>query len=167
MSCSQGEVLICIHQFSLVVFYRKGEGEILFIYLFLFSMCAHHVPKVFPNTFLKMFPIAPWFYSIRFAQSSIPMYINWKGGLWARKYICFYFTIEVQRGAPIGECPTILKRLMISRWLWVFKIIIIIMKAPLNYFIWITIGMKYPKQVSILLSWFELNLMDLRSRCTI
>ncbi len=119
ISCSQGEGLICIHQFSLVVFYCKKEGEILFY--FLFSMCAHHVPKVFLNIFLKMFPIAPWFYSIWFAQSLIPMYINWKGGLWAKEYIYFYFAIEVQRGAPIGECPVILKQLMISRWLWVFN----------------------------------------------
>jgi hypothetical protein len=144
---------------------QKGRRD--FCFFFLFSMCAHHVPKVFLNTFLKMFPIAPWFYSIWFAQSSISMYINWKGGLWAKEYIYFYFAIEVQRGAPIRECP-----LFWNNWWSIddygsLKIKNKIMRAPMNYFIWITIGMKYPKQVSILLSWFELNLMDLRSRCTI
>jgi hypothetical protein len=34
---------------------------------------------VFPNAFLKMFPIAPVFYIIRFVQISTPMYVNWKG----------------------------------------------------------------------------------------
>ncbi len=34
-----------------------------------------------------MFPIAPWFYPILFAQSSTPMYINWKGGLWGNTFV--------------------------------------------------------------------------------
>jgi len=142
---------------------QQGKGRMFFF--FLFSMCAHHVPKVFSNTFRKMFPIAPWFYSIWFAQSSIPMYINWKGGLWAREYICFYFAIGVQRGAPIGECPIVLKKLMMSRWLCVFQ------KKQKNYvsaheLLYMNHN-RYPKLVSILPSWFELNLMNLRSRCTI
>jgi hypothetical protein len=41
-----------------------------------FLSCSHQVPKVLPNSFPKMFPIAP-----RFAQSSTPMYINQKGQL--------------------------------------------------------------------------------------
>jgi len=36
-----------------------------------FSSCFRRVLK-FPNTFLKMFPIAPGFYPIWFAQSSTP-----------------------------------------------------------------------------------------------
>jgi len=51
-------------------------------------MCSQHfsikfskgsqVLKVFPNEFVKMFPIAPQLYPLWFAQSSILMYINWK-----------------------------------------------------------------------------------------
>jgi hypothetical protein len=40
----------------------------------LFPMCSQHVPKLFSNVFLKMFPIAPRFYPIWFAQSSTPLY---------------------------------------------------------------------------------------------
>ncbi len=71
-------------------------------------MCSHHVPK-FPNAFPKMFPIAHGFYPMWFAQSSTPMYINYKGKIqgctfakfnshvyklqrWnSRVHICFYF----------------------------------------------------------------------------
>jgi hypothetical protein len=55
----------------------------------LFPMCSQcvlikfsngsQVLKVFPNAFLKMFPIAPGFYIIWFVQISTPMYVNWKG----------------------------------------------------------------------------------------
>jgi hypothetical protein len=44
-----------------------------------FSMCFHHVPMEVPQVpkvFLKLFPIAPPFYPIWFAQSSTLMYIN-------------------------------------------------------------------------------------------
>jgi hypothetical protein len=37
--------------------------------------CLQRVLK-FPNVLPKMFPIAPRFYPIWFAQSSTPMYIN-------------------------------------------------------------------------------------------
>jgi hypothetical protein len=42
----------------------------------LFPMCSHHVPKMFPSTFPKMFPIALGFYAIWFAQSLALLYIN-------------------------------------------------------------------------------------------
>jgi len=41
-------------------------------------ICSHHVPKVFPNMFFKMFPTAPWFYPVWFAQSCL--LINCIGG---------------------------------------------------------------------------------------
>jgi hypothetical protein len=55
-------------------FFLTGWGERdFFVFCFLlFSMCSHHVPKVFPNTFPKIFPIALGFYPIWFAQSSLP-----------------------------------------------------------------------------------------------
>jgi hypothetical protein len=81
------------------------------------------VPIMFPNTFLKMFPTAPWFYSMWFVESSTLMYIYWKRGLWVREYTCFYFAIGVQRGALIGELPTIPKQLMMGRWIWVFQVL--------------------------------------------
>jgi len=40
------------------------------------SMCSHRVPKLFPNVFPRMFPIAPGFYALWYAESSIPMDIN-------------------------------------------------------------------------------------------
>jgi hypothetical protein len=42
-------------------FKRGGKGHFFFP---LFLMSSHHVPMGFPNTFTKMFPIAPWFYPI-------------------------------------------------------------------------------------------------------
>jgi hypothetical protein len=42
---------------------------------FVVLCCSHGVPEV-PNLFPKMFPIAPQFYLIWFAQSSTLMYIN-------------------------------------------------------------------------------------------
>jgi hypothetical protein len=48
----------------------QGEGD------FYFFPCSHQVLKMFSNVFPKMFPIAPGFYPIQFAQSSTPMYIN-------------------------------------------------------------------------------------------
>jgi hypothetical protein len=44
-----------------------------------FPSSPQRVPKVFPNALPKMFPIAPQFYPLWFAQSSTPMYINFKG----------------------------------------------------------------------------------------
>jgi len=118
--------------------FERGVGRRIFC----FFPCFQCVPIMFPNTFLKMFPTAPWFYSMWFAESSIPMYINWKGGLWVGDYTCFYFAIGVQKGAPIGELPIIPKQLMMGRWIWVFQKNKKIMKAPMNYLIWIIIGMK-------------------------
>jgi hypothetical protein len=57
-----------------------GERDFLFFSLLsnAFPSCSHHVPKVFPNMFLKMFPIAPWFYPVWFAQSCL--LVNCIGG---------------------------------------------------------------------------------------
>jgi len=74
---------------GLIIFYLKGwRGEEFFVFFSLFSiLCFYHVPKMFSNIFLEMFPIAPWFYPILFAQSSTLMYINWKGGLWENTFV--------------------------------------------------------------------------------
>jgi hypothetical protein len=67
--------------------WARGEKDFILFYLLLFLMCFHRVPlrfssssqrifkvpNVFSKTFLRMFPIAPQFYPIWFAQSSAPM----------------------------------------------------------------------------------------------
>jgi hypothetical protein len=51
------------------LFLKEREGFFkIFFSLVPNLMCSHHAPK--------MFPIAPRFYLIWFAQSSTPMYIN-------------------------------------------------------------------------------------------
>jgi hypothetical protein len=40
------------------------------------SMSSHQVPKLFPDALRRMFLIAPGFYPVWSAQSSIPMDIN-------------------------------------------------------------------------------------------
>jgi hypothetical protein len=59
-------------------FFKEGMGDRIFI-LFLFFPCSHQVPKIFPHEFPRMFPTAPGFDPKWFAQSSTPMYTNWKG----------------------------------------------------------------------------------------
>jgi hypothetical protein len=51
----------------------QGERDFLFFSLLpnVFPSCSHGVPIKFPNMFLKMFPIAPRFYPIWFAQSCL------------------------------------------------------------------------------------------------
>ncbi len=57
-----------------------GERDFLFFSLLpnVFPSCSHGVPIRFPNMFLKMFPIAPLFYPIWFAQSCL--LVNCIGG---------------------------------------------------------------------------------------
>jgi hypothetical protein len=50
--------------FQLFFFLKGGSNSV-------FSPCSQCVPI--------MFPMAPMFYPIWFAQSPTPMYINWKG----------------------------------------------------------------------------------------
>jgi hypothetical protein len=72
---------------------------------------------VFPNEFLKMFPIAPQFYPVRFAQSSILMYINRKCIL-KEEHICFYFATRVQKGALRRGMANVPKKLFIGQSTW-------------------------------------------------
>ncbi len=58
------------------VFSFLKAGDMDFLFFPLFPICSHQVLKVFSNAFPKMFPIAPGFYSIWFAQTSTPLYIN-------------------------------------------------------------------------------------------
>jgi hypothetical protein len=56
-----------------------------------------------PNVYLKVFPIAAWFYSIWFSPKFNSHVYNLKR--WARgEYIFLYFATLVQRGPSIGEC---------------------------------------------------------------
>jgi hypothetical protein len=59
------------------IFYWMGEGvgEEGFFWFSLFPMCSNQVPKLFPN----MFPRAPYFYPICFAQS-YPLFSPMKVG---------------------------------------------------------------------------------------
>jgi len=59
-------------------FLKVGEGGGIGG-VFVFPTCSQCVPIMFSNVFPKMFPIAPGFYPIWFAQSSTPLYLNQKG----------------------------------------------------------------------------------------
>jgi hypothetical protein len=63
-------------------FFLEGTGTGIFILFFVFPLfpsSTQRVPKMFAHAFPKMFPTAGGFYPIWFAQSSTPMYTNWKG----------------------------------------------------------------------------------------
>jgi hypothetical protein len=58
---------------------RRRRSRGIFCFFFLFSMCSHHVPIKIPkfsSCSPKVFPMAPQFYPIWFAQSSTLMDIN-------------------------------------------------------------------------------------------
>jgi hypothetical protein len=74
--CSQWDGSACTHGWSS---FLRGDGGRGFFCFVLFFPCSHQVPKMFPHVFPKMFPTAPGFYPVWFAQSSTPMYTNWKG----------------------------------------------------------------------------------------
>jgi len=57
-----------------------------------------------------MFPIAPGFYPLWFAQSSTPLYINYKGEIQGCTFV-FILRLGVQRGASIGGMPNVSKKL--------------------------------------------------------
>jgi len=75
---------------------RGGEG------IFCFLPCSQCVPIKFPSVQL---PIAPWFYPIWFAQSSIPWYINWKGGCYKWAYLCLFCDLGSKELCLLGKCP--------------------------------------------------------------
>jgi hypothetical protein len=70
------------------------------------------VPKLFPDAFAKMFPIAPEFYPRWFAQRSTPMYINQKPKGSMRKHI-FILGTEANLGLYVGVVPNVPKILVI------------------------------------------------------
>jgi hypothetical protein len=55
-----------------------------------------------------MFPIAPGFYPLWFAQSSTPLYINYKGEIQGCTFV-FILRLGVQRGGSIGGMPNVSK----------------------------------------------------------
>ncbi len=109
-SCSQWEGSVCTPEGS--SFFLCGVRwvrEQFFGFFFpLFSICFHHVHMGFP----KLFPIAPHFYPLWFAQSLTPMYIKWKGGPLGNTFFLI-LGLGVQRGASIGECP-----MFRENWWW-------------------------------------------------
>ncbi len=76
--------------------------------------------KVFPDGFLKMFPIAPGFYPIWFAQSSTPLCITKKGQGQGCTFVSI-FQLGVQRGASIGGMANNPKKLLMRQSLWLLK----------------------------------------------
>jgi hypothetical protein len=76
--------------------------------------------KVFPDGFLKMFPIAPGFYPIWFAESSTPLCINQKGEGQGCTFVSI-LQLGVQRGASIGGMPNIPKKLLMGQLIWLLK----------------------------------------------
>jgi hypothetical protein len=55
-----------------------------------------------------MFPIAPGFYPVWDAQSSTPLYINYKVEIQGCTFV-FILQLGVQRGASIGGMPNVSK----------------------------------------------------------
>ncbi len=102
VSCRQWEGSACTHERSnFFSSWEEGKQGFFVFALFpnVFPSCSHwvlkfskgsQVSKVFSNAFLKMFPIAPEFYPIWFAQSSTPLYIIVK--LNVTHMVSFYFT---------------------------------------------------------------------------
>jgi hypothetical protein len=103
-----------MHSWGVQCFFFVGWGvsgsNFLFFFLPLFWICFHHVHMGFP----KLFPIAPQFYPIWFAQSSTPMCINWKGGPEGKTFVSV-LGLGVQRGAAMGECPNAPKELVMGQ----------------------------------------------------
>jgi hypothetical protein len=73
-----------------------------------FPAYSQMVPIVFPKMFPKMFPIAPGFYPVWDAQSSTPLYINYKVEIQGCTFV-FILQLGVQRGASIGGMPNVSK----------------------------------------------------------
>ncbi len=71
ISCSQWEGSACTHEKSNFFLSERRDRSFLFFSLVLnvFPSCSHKVPIKFPNLFLRILPIAPWFYPIWFLQS--------------------------------------------------------------------------------------------------
>jgi hypothetical protein len=79
-----------------VFFCLQGPGRGIFCVFPWFSMILMMFRQEFPNVFPRMFPIAPGFYPIWFAQSSHGYKLTrWNLG----ECICFYFATGIQRGA--------------------------------------------------------------------
>jgi hypothetical protein len=71
--------LFCMHSWRVQYFPLQGRFFILFLVPNAFSSCSHEVPHIL-KLLSKTFPLTPHIYPIWFAQSSIFMYIKWKGG---------------------------------------------------------------------------------------
>jgi hypothetical protein len=81
---------------------KGGEGEgVVFCFFPLFPMCSHGVPPKFLSCPQKIFPIAPQFYRILFAQSSTPMYKK----IGHRVQMCSYFDTWGQKRCLYREVP--------------------------------------------------------------
>jgi hypothetical protein len=84
----------CAHEWSSFFVFEREGGIFCFLKNF----------PLFPNwCVLIMFPIAPRFYLIWFAQSSTPMYINWKGAIKGNTFVSI-LQPGVLRGPSIREC---------------------------------------------------------------
>jgi hypothetical protein len=66
----------------------------------MFSACSLEVRQV-PTLLPKVFPIAPQFYPIWFAQSSALMYIYWKGRLQGTTFV-FILQLGSKEVLPLG-----------------------------------------------------------------
>jgi hypothetical protein len=67
-----------------------------------------------------MFPIAPGFYPMWFAQSSTPIYINYKGEIQGCTFV-FILQLGVKRGASIGGMPNVSKKVLVGQSIWLLS----------------------------------------------
>jgi hypothetical protein len=98
ISCSSMGRL-SMHAWTIQFFsFWRGGGNKNFFVVFPCSQGVLRCPK--------MFPIAPEFYPIWFAQSSTPMYIIYKGEIQECTFVSI-LQLGVQRGASIGGMPNV------------------------------------------------------------
>jgi hypothetical protein len=88
-----------------ILFWGRGCSRDLFFSCsqcvrIIFTWGSHQVPNLFPK--------APRLYPTWLAQTSTPMYTNWKGGPYGSTFVSILW-LRVQRDVSIGECPMLVK----------------------------------------------------------
>jgi hypothetical protein len=102
------------HEHSSFFLFERGGGYKDFLFFPLFPTCSYQVPKgfqvlkVFPDAFPKMFPIAPAFYPIWFAQSSTSLSINYNPEL------IFVSVLQPKVHLP-GGIPNLPRKLLMGK----------------------------------------------------
>jgi hypothetical protein len=109
----------------------EGEKDLFFLVLNVFPSCSQSVP----NSTLVLFHLV-------LPKVQFPCIQIEKVGYGPRNTFVSNFEWGSKEVLPLGSCLTVLKQLMMSRWTWVLQKNKKVMKTPMNYLIWITIGLN-------------------------